>query len=505
MPPAMEATLQDASLYAGVAVLLAVVATVARNERRRTQWTLALVALIALLGLWLLASYGGRFDDRTVYEIAREALLALLAIAVLRAVLSFVAHVVLGRLGVPSIVTDVLLGLALIAYALVRLEATGVNLAGIVTTSAVITGAIAFSAKEVLGALWAGLALQLDRTLRLGDWILHDGRSGQITGIRWRTTTIRTRNNEQIIIPNTQLVQDKVHVLARAGSPERAVREIVFYVAYDHPPSRVVATLNEAMHRCEIPNVARDPSPWCICTGLDDSRIAYKLLYHAVDLARARETDSALLAQTMATLRRAGLKIPFPQREVHVFNEAGPDEARKRETDARIAALRAVELFAALTDEERAGLAEAVHPMLYVHGEVLFRQGDAADCLFVLVRGRIAVYDEREPGERRPLAALHAPAYVGEMGLLTGQPRAATVVADGDVECLRVDRAGFDAILRNRPEIVDELSHGLARRQAENDATLQALDDVARRAGERGRAHELMRRIRQFFSLSGAP
>jgi CRP-like cAMP-binding protein len=94
-----------------------------------------------------------------------------------------------------------------------------------------------------------------------------------------------------------------------------------------------------------------------------------------------------------------------------------------------------------------------------------------------------------------------APDYVGEMGLLTGQPRGATVVADGEVMCYRVDKAGFDSILRRRPEIVDQLSQVLARRQADNDATLAALSVDDRGQHARSRARELVRRIRQFFAL----
>lgn len=502
MPAVMEATLRDASLYAGLAVLLAVIAFAAPADRRRGQIAMAILALFALAGVWGLGTYAGRFDDRTLYEIAREALLALIALAVIRSILLFVTRIVLARFAVPSIVSDVLLGLALIAYAIVRLNATGVNIAGIVTTSAIVTGAIAFSAQEVLGALWAGIALQADRTLRIGDWILFEGKTGMVTSIRWRTTSIHTKNYETIIIPNAKLIKDKIHVLSRATGGEHALRELLFSVAYEHAPSHVVATVDQAVRRATTPNVVREPAPRCVCAEFADSGITYKLLYHIVDLGLSRDTDSALLALLYAALKRAGMTIPFPQRDVHLYQQATPEDAQRRAVEQRLAALRAVELFAPLTDTERRALASELKPGLYVHGEALFHQGEPADSLFVLAQGRLAVYDERESGKRHALAALSAPAYVGEMGLLTGQPRAATVVADGDAECLRLDKAGFDAILRARPEIVEELSQALARRQAQNDATLQALGAQERSAGERSRARELMHRIRQFFSLA---
>lgn len=502
----LEETLRDASLYAALAVLIAVVALLARARPRRALIVLAGVALVMLAGLWALLHFGGRFDDRTLYEIVREALLALLAIAVIRAVITFVMRVLLVRVNIPMLVDEVMFGLVLVAYALVRLHATGVNLAGIVTTSAVVTGAIAFSAQEVLGALWAGLALQLDRTLRVGDWIRFDDKTGQIVSIRWRTTSIHTCNNETLIIPNASLIKDKVHVLARVGDAEHAIREVPFSVAYAEPPSRVVAVVDAAIQRAPPDNVVRDPRPYCVCTRFNDSGIDYKLLYQIVDLHYYRETESALHALVFAALKRAGMSIPFPQRDVHVFREAGPEEARRRDIEQRLRSLSAVELFAPLTEPERRALASELRPGLFVNGEVLFRQGEPADSLFVLTRGRLHVYDEGPEGTRRLLASLEAPSYVGEMGLLTGQPRAATVVADGDVESLRLDKAGFDAILRNRPEVVDALSQVLAERQAANDATLQALGQQERITRQHGRARELVRRIRHFFSLgAGVP
>ena len=144
MPLLGEDTLRDALVYTGVAVALALLSLLAPRERRKGPFTMAALALVALGGLWLLWRFGTRVESRTLHDILREALLALLAIGIMRAVLLFGARVLLARFAIPSIVTDVLLGLGLIAYALVRLNAVGVNIAGIVTTSAVITGAIAF-------------------------------------------------------------------------------------------------------------------------------------------------------------------------------------------------------------------------------------------------------------------------------------------------------------------------------------------------------------------------
>jgi CRP-like cAMP-binding protein len=373
----------------------------------------------------------------------------------------------------------------------------GVNLAGIVTTSAVITGAIAFSAQEVLAALWAGMALQAERTIRLGDWIRVGQSTGQVVGIRWRATSILTRANEVIIVPNVQLIRNPVHVLGRGTTADLPLRILSFPVDYAHPPSLVVRMINDALRRAELANVASDPAPGCVCVGFGERGADYEVLYHILDLRRFKETDSEVYSHVFVALKRCGMRIPPPRLDMTM--QRGTPEAALERT-ARMAAVAEFDLAASLTEDERRALADELVTCPFADGDILFRQNEPADSLYILAHGRLDVVDDSH-GSRQKLATIEAPSYVGEMGLLTGQARLATVIADGDVVCYRLHKTGFDAILRNRPQIVEELSAVLARRQAENEAMMAALDasEAARRAPNR--TADLVRRIRQFFVL----
>ncbi len=113
---------------------------------------------------------------------------------------------------------------------------------------------------------------------------------------------------------------------------------------------------------------------------------------------------------------------------------------------------------------------------------MIARQGEAADSLFILAHGRVGVYDDSAggTGARDHLATLEAPSYFGEMGLLTGQARGATVIAEGDVLCYRLDKAGFDAIVRARAELIEPMSKVVIARQ--NRQRCAAAGAVGRRA-----------------------
>ena len=123
-----------------------------------------------------------------------------------------------------------------------------------------------FRCARALANLWGGLALQLDNTYRIGDWVRVDDAMGQVVGIRWRYTSLATNNGETLIIPNSTLVKNRVHVLARRGDlriPWR--RPVEINVGYEWPPSRVIEVIEAALARADMPNVARAPAPSCIC------------------------------------------------------------------------------------------------------------------------------------------------------------------------------------------------------------------------------------------------
>jgi len=140
---------------------------------------------------------------------------------------------------------------------------------------------------------------------------------------------------------------------------------------------------------------------------------------------------------------------------------------------------------------------------LYAGGDVIFHAGEKADSLYLLTRGEVRVVGD-DRGNRYELARLTAPSYFGEMGLLLGQPRIATVIADGEAMCYRLDRRGFDTVMQARPELAETLAKVLAKRQAENDATVKALDADARARHASNRTSDLVRKIQQFFLLDPA-
>jgi CRP-like cAMP-binding protein len=165
-----------------------------------------------------------------------------------------------------------------------------------------------------------------------------------------------------------------------------------------------------------------------------------------------------------------------------------------------------MELFAGFSDAEREALAGHLVYAPFVAGETLTRQGDVAHWLYLVVSGEVEVVVEAGDGQRRPLSTIRGggpAAYFGEMGLLTGAPRTASVVAVTDVECHRLDKDGLEQVLKARPAIAEELSTLMAKRRADLASAQEELGEAVRARLLEDTRGELLARIRRFFSLEG--
>lgn len=496
----VDPTIHDAVLFAAGALLLTLVASAFGSARRRG---LVPMLLVVMLGLALLLGHDallGLSASRGESVALRETALALVALGCIRITVLFVFQTLLARRRIPKILDDFVIALSLVGYAIFRLNAIGVNLAGLITTSAVITGALAFSAQETLGNLWGGIALQVEKTCRIGDWVRVDKITGQVVSIRWRCMHIATNRNETIVIPNSAVMKNRITVIGRRGEETHPwVRYLPFTLDFDHSPAKVIEVLEKAFHEAEIAYVGRDPTPRVGCSGFRDHGVEYAVAYQLLEPSLYWRADSNIRVHLFAALARAGIGVPYPRSLMEIRDDVRPEMA-SQEQSRRMSVLAANELFASLTGDERAALAGALQYCLYAPNDVVFRAGETADSLYLVAEGAVRVVNE-DKGERRELAMLAAPAYFGEMGLLLGQPRAATVLAAGETLCYRLDRQGFDAVIKARPELADALARVLAKRQAENDATLKALDADTRNRHAVGRAVELVQRIRHFFGV----
>lgn len=412
------------------------------------------------------------------------------------------------RIETPRILEDITVIVAYGILVFFRMRYAGFDPSQIVATSAVITAVVAFAMQDTLGNILGGLAIHLDHSVEIGDWIVVDGTSGRVMDIRWRYTKIATRNGEKIVMPNSQLMKSRFTVVgADSGMPGQNNawrRWIWFDVGLDHSPARVQETVVQAITEAQIAHVAGHPQPSCPLMSFEAGFARYALRYWLTDPEPDDLTDSAVRTHVFAALAREGITLAIPQEARHLIKENAAHDAAlaHQEMQRRIDAIGRIDLFHTLSDEEKTMLANHLVHAPFAPGDTMIRQGADTHWLYIIVSGEAEVWLETD-GEHRQLATLGAGSVVGEMSVLTGELRHATVIAKTDVDSYQMDRAGFEEILRSRPAIAEEISHILATREAELGQLRESLEKSALAARQSSRRESILRRIRAYFDIDG--
>lgn len=443
----------------------------------------------------------------TIATVLHEVGLIGTGIAVIRlwGLLAFRILLPLARVKPPRIAEDIFVIIGYVAWGLVRLRYAGLDLGSIVATSAMITAVVAFAMQDTLGNILGGLALQLDNSIEIGDWIKIDDITGRVVDIRWRSTLVETRNWETVVFPNSQLMKNKFLVLGRrTDQPVQWRRWVWFNVNLKTTPTRVINAVESAVQQAEINNVAKKPAPSCVLMEIDKGCARYALRYWLTDLAVDDPTDGAVRWHIYTALERAGIKLAVEEKNVHYIkdNEKHEEVLHLRELELRVRTLRRVELFAQLTEDELRRLAERLRYAPFAKGNTIAKQGAPAQhWLFIIINGEAEVFLEAPSGEKRSLNVLTKGNFFGEMSLMTGSPRVATVIARTDVECYRLDKDAFEEILLARPSIAEEVAHVLVTRRAELDSALQNLDEETLHQEIDHRHNEVLATVKRFFGL----
>jgi len=494
----------------GALVLLAaaLVRHVPGEPRARLRRGVLLYGLFVLVGGVRLAAgehASGEFESGLRYA---SSLLALLLAVHLGALVLFDVALRKLRLRPPDIVHDLAVGGGYVVAVFWSMHHAGVNLTGIVATSAVVTAVIGLSLQSTLGNIIGGLALQLDDSIREGEWIeLENKTQGLVKQVRWRHTVIETRDWDTLLVPNTQLIAQTIKVLGRReGEPVQHRMWVYFNVDHRFAPREVMRVVDEALQAAPMAGVALEPRPHAICMDFArdnrDSFAYYAIRYWLTDLARDDPTSSLVRERLYAALARAQIPLALPGSAVFLTRD-DPDKSerkRQRSLDAHRTALAGVTLFSNLSEDELGRLAESVKRAPFAPGEVITREGAQAHWLYVLTSGEVDVTIGAGDAARH-VASLKAPAFFGEMALTTGAAREATVVAKSAVECLRVDREDFRALVTARPELAREVSAILAERRVGLVAAREGLDQDARARRIATESTRILGAIREFFAL----
>ncbi len=383
----------------------------------------------------------------------------------------------------PTIVQDS------IVISLFAIAATLILQDRIFATTAVGAVVIGFALQDTLGNLFAGLAVQIEKPFRVGQWVNIAGKDGMVTEVTWRATKIRTKAGNFVIVPNSALARDTITNYSEPT--DETLIEVEIGASYDAAPNDVKRVILEAIK--DGPLILTTRSPEILLADFASSSITYRVRVWTREFALDEVIRDHVRTAIYYAFQRAGIVIPFP-----IQVELSKDDVAARVLDPVLAeaTLRSVSIFSALSDEQRGELAQIMRVCLYAAHEMVVRRGEPGSSMFIVARGAVSVTLEAGAAE---VARLGPGDFFGEMSLLTGEPRSATVAAVSDAELLEITAESFRRFVLANPALVDQIGAKVSSRSAELHQHRAA---GAASAAAPETAQTFLGRVRRFLRVS---
>jgi small-conductance mechanosensitive channel/CRP-like cAMP-binding protein len=382
----------------------------------------------------------------------------------------------------PGIVQDALLIVLFAAAATLILRDR------ILATTAVGAVVLGFALQDTLGNLFAGLAIQIEKPFRVGHWVSIGAQEGSVSEITWRATKMLTKAGNVVVVPNSTMAKDTI---TNYSMPTRQMRlHVDVGASYDAPPNVVKAVIGEALKNASEISKAR--APQVRITDFGPSAIVYRIWFWVDDFDPDDSAPDQVRAYIYYALRRNNITIPYP-----IQVEMSPEEGGvvPAQPDITPDALSSVALFSTLTEAERADLFAIGRSVLYAAGEAIVRQGQAGRSLFIVLSGDASVTLDGTQGE---VARLRTGDVFGEMSLLTGEARSATVTALSDCRLLEIGADRFRELVLTNPSALERVTAVTSARKAELNRHLETHAVMATTADT---PQSLLARVRHFLRL----
>ncbi len=357
-----------------------------------------------------------------------------------------------------------------------------VDVTTLLGTSAVLSLVLGLALQDTLGNLFAGLSVQLEKPFDVGDHITVGTHTGRVIQMAWRATRIETFRGEHITLPNSMIAKEAVKNYTRGGLP--VAIDLAFGVTYSAPPNQVKHEVLEALKA--IPLVLQEPAPQVHTQDFAESSVQYLIRFYLQSYSDLLSSQGEIYTRLWYRFGRAGIEIPFPQRIVTIRNEPQRDHVHQ-------ALLQELDLFAPFTEAERMEIASHARERHFGRGEHVINEGEPGHTFFVVTRGSLAVLAGKDQTE---VARLGRGQYFGEMSLLTGDPRSATVTAREDSVLLELDREAFGRHFIEHQGLAQKLAEVLASRKVELHDKLMAASLVPT-----VKAQDILARLKSIFRV----
>ena len=352
------------------------------------------------------------------------------------------------------IVSDLLAGVIYVTTILAIINfAFAVPIRGLLATSGVIAIVLGLALQSTLSDVFSGIAVGLERPYQPGDllWV-EGGIEGQVIQVNWRSTQIATDQNNIAIVPNSIMAKAR---LVNRSSPT-PVRGDTLLLSLDAgaSPERCLTVLTAAVRSCR--ELLADPAPFIACTGLHGDGASYEIGFRVASGGHLMAARTELFTQIHRHLRHAGIALA-------VAGIAAPPPV-EIPTPAKL--LEQSDLFGVIDDAERDVLAGHFSPLHMQAGEILVREGEIPEALFLIASGSAEI-TRQGPDGAQIVYRMSPGESIGAIGLITGAASMATARTLTEMKLFRLGKSDIAAAMKAAPRMEQALE-ALAQRSQES-------------------------------------
>jgi potassium efflux system protein len=352
----------------------------------------------------------------------------------------------------------------------------------------------------------------------VGDFVEFDSLEGYVREISIRSTIIRTLDRGDVVVPNSQLVENRV--LNWSYDSFTARIRVPVGVDYSSNPVAVTEALLDSAYM--EPAVLLNPAPKGVFSGVGDSALNFEL---RVWINRIDDRDPIISSLNFIieyNMRQQGITIPFPQRDLWIKNpevfkngaapktemaaiapltsEGLPVEAPSRPLPLRDL-LRRVAYFEHFSELELRELIEIGYRRRLHAGDVLFREGDPGDSFYIILSGTVEVFVKKLD---KSLCELGAGEFFGELSLMLSIPRTASVKAIDETMVFVISHRGFEKLLHAHADLAENIVQELGKRKdelADRQNELREMGLVDKDEDDHNPVDWVRKRLKRLFKL----
>jgi len=393
---------------------------------------------------------------------------------------------------------DIIKGLLFTTLFLIMLNSFfGISMQGIGITAAVATGVLGFALQDTLSNVIAGFSISVEKPFKVGDWVRVKDIEGRVEQMSWRTTRIKTFNDDYIIIPNYNISRTEVFnfcIPTKAHS-----RELKLGVDYSHPPELVKKTIIDSVKSTH--GVMEHPAPVVRLINYGDFSINYLIKFWINDFSKYPQVESDFFSMLWYNFKRNNITIPFPIRDVRIDNQKKTEIQSAPPMEVSYKELRSLPIFQKLSAKTVRMTVPLMIRALYGAGETVFSFGDKGDFLYVIARGSVNVI-KKNTSSRNQSLVLDEGEIFGEISMVSGGSRTATISTIEECEFFSIHRNDFIRLLEKNPDLTKKVGQIIANRKKHSEEINTNVEASGAKEDKKVKTSSVLDNLKKYLGFS---